>query len=87
MITPEQEAEFRQNYAVLQGRLPDILNDREGMYALMRHGAIIDYFEKPVDALLFARGSFDDGLFSVQKVTNVKADLGWYSRVPNNSHL
>lgn len=84
MVHPQKLEELRRNFDALMLVLPSLLLTHRGKYALLRHGSIVDYFDSPRDALKAGRGKYKDDLFSVQEITNAKADFGWYSRVQNN---
>ena len=60
--------------------LDDLLPEREGQYALLRHAEIIDFFDDPYGAQLVGMEKFSDGVYSIQRITSVTAiDLGFYS--------
>lgn len=87
MVDQRKLSELRHNYEAFARALPTLLPDHEGKYALMRHGRLIDWFDRPGDALRSGRERYEDGLFSVQEATNRVADLGWYSRAPADPSL
>ncbi len=73
----------RDNYAAFVKLLPGLLDSHAGKFALLRDGKVEEYFDSARDAFVFGESKFEDGLFSVQEVTAVPADLGWYSRAAN----
>lgn len=73
------QEEVDRNYEAFQRLLPTILNDHRGKCALMREGQIVTYFTTPVDARAAGEKLFPDGLFSVQQVTDIAIDLGYFS--------
>jgi len=79
---PEKLAELRSNYAAFRELLPVLLAAHRGEYALLRHGDVIGFYDTLRAALVAGRDAYADDLYSVQEVTDRKADLGWYSRVP-----
>ena len=87
MISESKRIEFRLNFEIFKKTLPTLLPDHEDEFALMRHGELVDYFATAADALRAGQQSYDDDLFSVQKVTARVADFGWYSRAPNQKQL
>jgi hypothetical protein len=87
MVAASKLSALRLNYAAFMQLLPEQLPDHEGQYALMRDGKVIEYFGSPRAALLAGRRQFADDLFSVQEVRKSEADLGWFSRVADNSTL
>jgi hypothetical protein len=83
MVQDARKAEFEKNYNAFTALLPSLIPMQEGRFALMRNGAVVDFFDTPADALKAGRTQFGDGLFSVQTVSRKEADFGWFSRVPN----
>ena len=71
--------EVDRNYEAFQARLPELLPTSRGQWALLRHGEVEVIFDTARDAQLAGEKLFDDGLFSVQQVTDGVVDLGWFS--------
>ena len=71
--------EVRRNFEVFQKLLPDLLETDRGKFALMRHTKIIQTFDTVRDAVVYGQKEFDDGLFSVQEISDRVVDLGFYS--------
>ena len=69
------------NYEAFTRMLPDLLKTHPGQFALMRDGEIADFFPSARKASQHGETAFDDGLFSVQEVTDEVVDLGWFSHV------
>ena len=80
MTNSNHSFELRRNYDAFLKILPTIMPSHKGQYALLRHGQIVGYHDRLPDAILSGRRQFPDQLFSVQEVTDRKADFGWYSR-------
>lgn len=72
-------AEVDRNYDVFLALLPQLLSTRRDQYALLRRGEIVCFFETEPAALRHGRDKFDDGLYSVQQVSDAPADLGFFS--------
>lgn len=72
-------AEVDKNYAEFTRMLPEIIGQHRNKYALMRNGEVVGYYSTLEDAYTTANRFFEDGLFSVQKVTDVPVDLGFFS--------
>lgn len=86
---PDQDAkqkEVSQNYEAFQKTLPELLESEScrGKFALMRKGEIVKFFDSMRDAAVYGQEKFDDGLFSVQEVTDRVVDLGFYSYALHN---
>jgi hypothetical protein len=67
------------NYEAFRTMLPSILPLHEGKYALMKDGAAVGFYSTLEDAYMTANQFYKDQPFSVQKVTNVAVDLGFFS--------
>lgn len=62
-------------------KLPELLRTHPGQFALMRNKEIAGFFPSARTASQHGERTFDDGLFSVQEVTDEVVDLGWFSHV------
>ena len=77
-----QDAHQRQieaNYAAFQSKLPYLLEEHGREFDLMRNGEIVEFFDTARDTYAAGKKMFEDGLFSVQEVTDVSIDLGFFS--------
>jgi hypothetical protein len=81
MYQERQKLEVDRNYDAFVRSLSTILNEHRGEYALMRHGKIVDYFDRPGAANVAGCERFKDGLYSIQEVTDEPIDLGFWSNV------
>ena len=75
----DKQDQVDRNYESFQKRLPDLLQTHAGKFALMRDGEVVDIFDSMADAARAGRRLYPDGLFSVQKITDQKVDLGYFS--------
>jgi hypothetical protein len=82
MITEEKRSALERNFYAFMQLLPQLLQDHEGQFALMRDGNVVAYHTSSRAALLAGRRQFSDDLFSVQQIRRTEADFGWFSRVP-----
>mgnify|MGYP006428483819 CR=1 FL=1 len=73
------DEELDKNYAALQEKLPDLIDEYRGKFALMRDGEIVDFYDTARDAQTTGQKLYEDGIFSVQEITDSVADLGFYS--------
>jgi hypothetical protein len=79
MADPLQD-EVERNYAAFVQELPTLLQTHRGKFALMRQGKIVEFFDTARDAHVAGRELYKaDGLYSVQEVTDVPVDLGFFS--------
>ena len=72
--------QVKKNYDAFVAQLPDLIKTHPGRFALMREGAIIEFFDTPRDA--YAAGSkmyTDEKRFSIQQVVEAPVDLGFFS--------
>lgn len=81
MDIARQKLEVDRNYDAFMRTLSTILSGHRGQYALMRHGQIIEFFERPGPANVAGSERFADGVFSIQEVTDEPIDLGFWSHV------
>ena len=72
-------SEIDSNFDAFQRQLYASLAAHRGEFALMRHGQIIDFFERPGTALVAGRERFPDAIFSIQEVSDEPIDLGVWS--------
>lgn len=68
------------NYKAFKEKLLSLIPDHKGKFALMRDGEIIEFFDTARDAYFAGKKIFaNDGLFSVQEITETPIDLGFFS--------
>lgn len=79
MQDPAQRREIDANYDFLQRELSHILPDREGQYALIKSCRFEGFFERPGEAYRAGLARFNDGVFSIQEVTDEPLHLGLFS--------
>lgn len=79
MTSLTRREEVDQNYLVFLGKLPSILPLYRDKYALMRHGEIVGYYSTMQDAYITGQTFYEDKLYSIQQVTEVPVDLGFFS--------
>lgn len=75
----DKETEINQNYEAFEKMLPDLLQEHYNKYALMRDKKIVAIYSTVQDAVQTGQLLYEDGLYSVQKITDVPADLGFFS--------
>jgi hypothetical protein len=68
------------NYQAFEKKLPSLIPDYRGKFALMRNEEIIEFFDTARDAYFAGKKIFEkDKLFSVQQVVDTPIDLGFFS--------
>jgi len=75
----DRQAEVDENLAFFVQEMPSLNSGHAGKFALIRHKAIIGYYDTVVDAVGTGNKMYADKLFSVQQVTDVPVDLGYFS--------
>jgi hypothetical protein len=74
-----QDEEVDRNYAAFVGMLASLLPEHRDQLALMRDERIVGFFDTPRAALEAGYERFDDGIFSIQEVTDQPLHLGYCS--------
>lgn len=69
------------NYEAFLARLPELLRDHAGSYALLHNGEVVDFHPSSLAATIAGTKTFGLGGFSVQEVTDKPEHLGFYSYV------
>lgn len=69
------------NYEAFQKILPTLLPERLNEYALMKDGAVVDFFATAMEAYGAGKERLGLGNFSMQKVIDRPVDFGFYSHV------
>lgn len=67
------------NYQAFVALLPELIKSHHGKFALMHDGEVVEFFDSARDAMVYGQKEFSDGLFSVQEVTSISVDLGYFS--------
>jgi hypothetical protein len=79
------QEEVDRNYEAFQKLLPTILGAHRDKYALMKDRQILSYYSSAEDARVAAATFIKDGLFSIQQVTDMAINLGYFTyAVPVN---
>jgi hypothetical protein len=74
-----KQEEVDRNFEFFQQELPHLLQERMGKFALIRDCKITGFYDTAQDALTAGSKLYQDGLFSIQQVTEKIGDLGFYS--------
>ena len=77
------QTEVDRNYDAFQKLLPELVEEHNGRFALMRGEKVVQIFDSVHDAVVFAKEKYDDDLFSVQEITERIVDLGFFSHAIN----
>ena len=77
----EHQKVVDQNYEAFCKLLPGLLKTHRDEFALLRDEKIVAFFSNIRDAVHHGQRNYEDGLYSVQEVTDTAVDLGWFSHV------
>ena len=80
-IMSTAESQTDRNYEVFVSRLPDLVREHSGSFALMHDCGIVGFFGSSLEATVEGVRRFGLGEFSVQEVTETPEHLGFYSYV------
>jgi hypothetical protein len=78
-MSTELDNEIDRNLFAFLPRIPQLIADHEGEFALLRHQELVSLHKRLRDALDEASNSFSDGIFSIQQVTDKPVELGFFS--------
>ena len=78
----EKQSEIDKNFDAFEKMLPELMKSQVGRYAVMRKQEAVAFFDTTRDAMVHGSKMYDDGLFSIQEVTQKPVDLGWLSDAP-----
>ena len=82
-----QRAEVQANYEAFEAELPSLVKRYEGKFAVYRHRQLLEFFDDYSVAEAFGRSRFDDGLFSIQEVTQEPLDIRWFKYASDDNGL
>ena len=61
---------MHQNYTAFKAILPELMKTHAGMFALMRDGQIVQFFNSDAGAMAYGDESFEDGVFSILEISD-----------------
>jgi Family of unknown function (DUF5678) len=79
MESQSNREQVDQNYEAFRAMLHNIMPEHANKYALMKDGEVVGYYSTLEDAYTTANRFFNGEAFSVQKVTDIQVDLGFFS--------
>lgn len=71
--------EVKANFKYFQSRLPELMKNHRGQFALLHKRQIIKFFESEKDAVKTGKKDYGKSRFSVQQVSDICVDLGLQS--------
>jgi hypothetical protein len=78
-VIQDRQMEIEENLDFFVKELPKISPNQLGKFALIRHKSIAGYFDTVADAVGTGNKLYSDKLFSIQQVTDIPVDLGFFS--------
>jgi hypothetical protein len=79
MTMTELQTEIDQNLEFFLEKLPELLKQHRNRYVLLRHKSIVGILDTVRDAQTTGDKLFPDKLYSIQMVSDVAMDLGFFS--------
>jgi hypothetical protein len=76
-------AEIDRNLTKFLEILPVLARDHLGQWVLMRHEAVVGFYQSAMDAQIAGNTAFGDQIFSIQPVKEEAEDLGFFSYAVN----
>ena len=70
------QLEVDENYKFFQEHKKDLKQENHDKFVLIRHKEFISFYSTKEDAITAGKSQFEDGEFSVQKVSEDAIDLG-----------
>ena len=78
-MSDKQQDQVDTNYEAFLKEFPSIIGEHRDKYALMKDGQIFGFYATIQDAKTTAKKFLPGENFSIQKVTDVPVDLGFFS--------
>ena len=73
------QEEVDRNFEEFEKLLPTIIVANRDKYALMKDRKILGYYSSAEDARVAAASFIKDGLYSIQHVTDISINLGFFN--------
>jgi hypothetical protein len=81
------EHEVDTNFDFFQRSLSEYLPLHEGKYALIKNCHVVAFYDSAFAAEQDGEKRFEDGLYSIQQVSEAPADLGFFSYAFNQGQV
>ncbi len=80
------QKEVDANYDAFIKMLPSLLAMHRGQFALLKSQRVVGIYSSAADARTAAEAFIEDKIYSIQKITDVAIDLGYFSHaVPRHA--
>lgn len=79
MSQQQIDSEVDRNFDAFSAMLPDLLQRAPGKFALLHGEQLVELYENSVAAVVEGLRRFGEGRYSVQEVTKMADNLGFYS--------
>ncbi|MGE3292318.1 MAG: hypothetical protein AB7O95_13140 [Geminicoccaceae bacterium] len=81
------QEEVDKNFVAFKRILPQLLESKRDMFALMRDEQVVEVYNTATDALRTGQRFYQDGVFSIQKITDEPEDLGYLSHAVHSGSI
>lgn len=78
-MTAIPKTETERNFAAFMSKLPDLMPDHEGEFALLHAQDIVGFYSSATAGVIEGMKRYGADSYSVQEVTDAVEDLGFYS--------
>lgn len=78
-MKPDIQKEIDQNLEFFQQKLPELLKDHKNRFALLHDRSISGIYDTIRDAQTAGEKLFPDKRYSIQQITDVPINLGYFS--------
>lgn len=79
MTKHDIQEEVDANFEEFMKLLPGLLEEHRDSFALMKNKKILGYYSSAQDARMAAESFINDGLYSIQQVTEATVNLGYFT--------
>ena len=80
-VLKNKDREVHENYKAFKKMLPSLIEKHRSQYALMHEREVVGIYSTAQDAAQTGHLLYEDDMFSIQEITDVPIDLGFYSHV------
>jgi hypothetical protein len=83
-VQNQLDLEIDRNLIAFQSVMTRYLDNHRGDFAVIRDQGVVGICRTFKEAISQAHSRFDDGLFSIQEITDQPVDLGFFSHASSN---
>lgn len=78
------DLEIDRNLIAFQSVMAHHLETNRGDFAVIRNQSVVHIYESFKEAISQAHSRFEDGIFSIQEITDQPVDLGFFSHASSH---